>query len=194
MNFTRLASCTWQMDEDEQRILEHIQRTYPAEFVEKGMQVLKEIVLKRMRSQIELDARLDRMQAAAQREGVVLDRWERIMKEKCLAIIESSWAIREEGGPLPAPPRQAVEHEDEDASLGVGIAIAATPTKAATAAPAKTAAIGTVDPGKQGSKRKLALDEIVERPTQGLKSRPVTEEEFAWFHGLPPCQPRRDRQ
>ena len=106
------------MDEDEQRILEHIQRTYPPEFVEKGMQVLKEIVLKRMRSQIELDARLDRMQAAAQREGVVLDRWECIIKGKCLAIIESSWAIREDDVPLSAPPRQAVEHEDEDASPG----------------------------------------------------------------------------
>ena len=53
------------MDEEEQRILEHIQRTYPAEFVEKGMQVLKEIVLRRTRSQIELDARLIRMQAEA---------------------------------------------------------------------------------------------------------------------------------
>ena len=94
------------LDEEEQRILEHIQGTYPAEFVEKGMQVLKDIVLRRTRSQIELDVRLDRMQAE-EREVVVLDRWERIIKGKCLAealhpINNPAWGTSSSsGGPPP---------------------------------------------------------------------------------------------
>ena len=55
------------LDEEEQRILEYIKRTIPAEEVEHCLQVRKDIALRGAWSHRELDARLDRMQAEAQK-------------------------------------------------------------------------------------------------------------------------------
>ena len=55
------------LDEEEQRILEYIKRTIPAEEMEHCLQVRKDIALRGAWSHRELDARLDRMQAEAQK-------------------------------------------------------------------------------------------------------------------------------